>query len=401
MSTRTSTLEKGKVYVLESEPIALHESSNFYAPNARVIPDEQNFLTCLTNDGKVALHESELAYRAINCLDENGDEKLVIRDEYPFISATTSNGRNKYFLNEQSAENANFKFSFRLSRFHDANCSEFYGNDKVLSYHTAQRNIDKTRLKKYHNDSDEWLVGVEVEKVDWRMRDEGSAWEILSTTGWSKEVDGSLGSEGYELVSPILPLFDNNRLESAMVDVKKYINAQSNSDCGGHINISRKNVESSDLLESFKQFAPIIYSLYPKRLTNRFCKAKQWSKYFTYPEKYSAFHIKQNGVVEIRLFSRVTNIDALRWRLELLRLLITDGGNLNQLSQKIGCQESVLYKHFRKQYSHEKIGEKLMLIDKYAKMYGTHRNGISASVKTRINNTMSFDVFSHDYNTNY
>jgi hypothetical protein len=82
-------------------------------------------------------------------------------------------------------------------------------------------------------------------------------------------------------------------------------------------------------------------------------------------------------------------------------MFILDGGNFNQFAQKIGCQESALYKHFRKQYTHEKIGEKIMLMDKYAKMYNTHRNGLSASVKTRINNTMGFDVFTHDYGTNY
>jgi hypothetical protein len=81
------------------------------------------------------------------------------------------------------------------------------------------------------------------------------------------------------------------------------------------------------------------------------------------------------------------------WRLELLQELITDGGNLNQLAQKIGCQESNLYKHFSKHYSHEKIGDKLRLIDDYSKKYGTHRNGISPSVKKRINNTMGYDVF--------
>jgi hypothetical protein len=398
MSTRTSTLEKGKVFILESEAIALHESSNFYTPNARVIPDEQNFFTCLKADGKVALHESEL-YRAIKAIDENGEEKYCVRDEYPYILATTSNFRNKVFLNEQSAENANFKFSFRLSRFHDANCNDFYGDEKLLDYHTQQRRIDKTRLKKFHNENDEWLVGLEVEKVDNRLQQDGEAWEILTDTGWSKERDGSLTRGGYEMVSPILPLFNLTKIEEAVAPVLKYINGGSDDSCGGHINISKKGMESDVLLESFKQIAPILYALYPKRLNKHYCRAKSWSKYFNQNEKYSAFFQKPNGVVEIRLFSRVTNINNLRWRLDLLKMFILDGGNFNQFAQKIGCQESALYKHFRKQYTHEKIGEKIMLMDKYAKMYNTHRNGLSASVKTRINNTMGFDVFSHDYGT--
>jgi hypothetical protein len=155
---------------------------------------------------------------------------------------------------------------------------------------------------------------------------------------------------------------------------------------------------NEELLESMKNYAPILYALYPKRLQRHYCKAKMWSKYTRYNEKYSAFYLKDNGVVEIRLFSRVTNIANLKWRLDLLKLFILDGGNLNQLTQKLGCQESALYKHFAKQYTHEKIGEKINLIDVYARTYGTHRNGISPSVKARIVNTMGFDVFNYNYN---
>ena len=77
----------------------------------------------------------------------------------------------------------------------------------------------------------------------------------------------------------------------------------------------------------------------------------------------------------------------------MLQLLVNDGGTLNQFAQRIGCPESAFYKHFTKQYSHEGIGKKLRLMDEFAKKYGTHRMGISPSVKKRINNTMGFDVF--------
>jgi hypothetical protein len=242
------------------------------------------------------------------------------------------------------------------------------------------------------------LVGVEVEKVDRDLQQEGDAWEILTNTGWAKERDGSLGSNGYELVSPILPLFDNNRIDVATNPVTQWINGKSNSDCGGHVTISKKGLTSVTLLESFKHFVPILYSLYPNRLNNDYCRAKQWSKYFSYPERKQAFNIKDGsyqlgGRVEIRLFGRIINANTLKWRLELLRLLISDGGNLNQFAQKIGCQESIFYKHFALQYKHEQIGEKLQMIDRFSKQYGTHKNGISPSVKKRINNTMGYSVF--------
>jgi len=333
---------------------------------------------------------------------KNGHDVYCIKNEYPYIQATTRNGI-KYFTSEVAAENNNFKFSFRLGRFHDANESDFYGDEKLLDYHTQQRRIDFSKLPQFITESDEYLLGIEVEKVDYALQQEGDAWEMLSNSGWAKERDGSLGDSGYELVSPILPLFDMNRIHNASLPIRKWINGKSNDKCGGHLTISKRGLSGDELMESFKNFAPIIYSLYPNRLNNTYCKAKTWSKYFRYPEKYSAFFIKDGsqlgGRVEIRLFSRITNEKTLQWRIELLQMFIKDGGNLNQLAQKIGCQESALYKHFAKQYSHKQIGKKLRDMDAYAKHYGTHRNGISPSAKARINNTMGFDVFNADYST--
>lgn len=386
-------IEIGQIVVVDNELLPLHKDSNFYVENGKVMPDETNWFTALShNDKKYAIHVSEKDYLAVKATNETGDIVYCIRNEYPYIQAHTQNGI-RYFINEQSAENANFKFSFRLGRFADANSNDFYGDEKLLTYHTQQNKIAKHKLKKYHSDSDEWLVGVEVEKEDFDRQQDGEAWKILHDTGWSRETDGSLGSGGYELVSPILPLFNQEVIDSAVEPVKSLINGKASDRCGGHINISCRNKSGLEVLEMFKQFAPVLYSLYPKRLTNNYCKAKKWDKYSQYPEKYQAFNIKSN-LLEIRLFSRVINVNNFNWRLQLIRMFLQESNSgLNQLAQKIGCQESVWYKHFAKQYTHEKIGDKLRLMDAYSKQYGTHRNGISPSVKKRINNTMGFDVF--------
>jgi hypothetical protein len=396
MSTQIQSIEKGKVFIFESDALPIYHGSNFFVRNAKVVPDEVNFLSCLTTNGKVAIHVSE-DYESIIAKDENGNDVRCIKNEYPYIQAT-SRSNVKYFLNEESAINHNFKFSFRLGRFHDANDDAFYGSEKLLDYHTHAQRIQKDKLITFVNDADDYLLGLEVEKVDYEKQQDGDAWELLTETGWSKERDGSLGDNGYELVSPILPLFDNSRIKNAMNPVTKWINGKSNDRCGGHITISNRKMNGDDLLESIKDIAPIIYSLYPNRISNTYCKVKSWSKYFSYPEKYSALYLKDGsmlgGRVEIRLFSRVTNQNQLTWRIELIQMLIKGGGNFNQIAQRIACPESAYYKHFAKQYTHEQIGEKLKLMDAYSKQYSTHRNGISPSVKKRINNTMSFDVFS-------
>jgi hypothetical protein len=403
MSTNINTIEWGKIYITNDLLIPVHEDSIYFTHGARVIPDGTNFIRVLRNkerEGEVAVHSSELSELTKKATNEDGEVVYVDRNTFPYISAEDVNGRIIYFTSETACERKNFKFSFRLNRYAHADMSSFFGDDKVLRYHThAERlNANKHRLKTFHNDSDVVLMGLEVEKVDYRYREEGEAWQLLTETAWSKEEDGSLGSDGYELVSPILPLFDSTRIKEAIAPVRNWIEGDSDERCGGHITLSHKEKSTHDFLNSMKQFAPILYALYPKRLDNRYCKAKSWGYYERNSDKYSAFYPKDTpstigGRVEIRLFARVRNTENLLWRIDLLQLLVNDTSSLNQFAQRIGCPESSLYKHFSKQYSHEGIAKKLRLIDEYAKKYGTHRNGISPSVKKRINSTMSFVVF--------
>jgi hypothetical protein len=394
--TQSQSLAEGQVFVSNGSLVPIYQDSSFYVENGLVIPDGVNWLKAISNNGTFGVHSSEmhLLRKAKNL---RGEDVYTIRYEYSLVEANDRNGNRVYFLSEEAAEANNFKFSFRLGQFHDAECERFYGDEKLLSYHTSATAINRSKLPKFHDENDEYLLGLEVEKCDSVLQQSGDAWQLLEQTGWSKERDGSLGSGGYEMVSPILPLFNTTKIEQVCESVKKWINGSSDDKCGGHITISKKTLTGDELLESFKQFAPIIYSLYPNRLTNTYCRAKTWSKYFSYNEKYQSFYIKDRnsigGRVEIRLPNRVRNLSTLLWRVKLIQSLIKDGGNLNQFAQKIGCPESTLYKQFAEQYRHEQIGEKLVLIDKYAKLYGTHRNGISLSVKKRINNTMGYEVF--------
>jgi hypothetical protein len=401
---KRNNLKKGELIVFDVEPIELYEGSSHYSSDEenqviiRVLPDEQNWFTCLTNNGKVALHKDELSLSRV-AFDEHGNKVRVIRGEFTLVEGHSNDVGVKYFLNELAAENCGYKFSLRLNQFHDVNDSDFYGEEKLLNYHTSQQRIDRSRLKNFSIETDELLCGIEVEKTDATQQQIGDAWKILDETGWAKERDGSLGSYGYEMVSPILPLFDVERIQKAIEPVRAWINANCDEKCGGHITLSKKGVTTEDLLKQFKHFAPVLYSLYPKRCTNEYCMAREWNKYFTYREKRSAFFMKDyqeaiNGRLEIRLFSRIKTEKDIQWRIELLQMFFNNKEcNLNQFVQKIACSENDFYIHFRKAYSHERIAEKLRLIDVMSKRYGTHRNGISPSVKKRVNALMGMDVF--------
>lgn len=394
----TTTIPTGQVLTFTEAPLQIHNDSAHYQSGAWVVPDNANFITVITNSGKYAISSSELhlAYKAKN---EQGETVYVHRYECNYVRATDKEGDYVHFTSETAAEAAGFKFSLRKNRWLEKASSEFYGEEKLLSYHTSQSRIDRSKLPSYTKESDEWLMGLEIEKTDYSLQQSGEAWELLQEYGWSKESDGSLSSGGYELVSPVLPVFDWERINAAIAPVKNWIDGRSDSSCGGHITISRKGMKGTELLESMKHIAPLFYALYPNRVDNRYCQAKDWKNYKN-ADKYSAFYCKDGsnvgGRIEIRIPSRVVNTKTLVWRIKLVQSLlkeIIEESNLNQIAAKVGSPESKLYKLFAEQYSHDDIADKLRLIHKFAIRYGSHKNGISPSVRTRINQTMGVEVF--------
>jgi hypothetical protein len=106
----------------------------------------------------------------------------------------------------------------------------------TLAYHTTKDNgyVDKT------NPDTLYTIGFEVEKEDGNILSRYSVSDL--TMGWAREHDGSLNDDtGYELVSPIYDLFDD-KLDSDMTDttLRRHINADSSTACGGHINFGKR-----------------------------------------------------------------------------------------------------------------------------------------------------------------
>lgn len=402
-----SQLTAGQLLILpqDKEILPIHTTSSHYQSNAVVIPDGETFVPVLVRERAYAMHKNDDAAVMLSALDETGQKVYVHRYEYNYLRAISSHDRYVYFVSERAAEVANYKYSIRKGVWMDKSNEDFFGCEFQLSYHTSQQSGgDKLKhMKQYVTDSDEWLIGFEVEKTDESLRRQGLAWELFQETGWCKESDGSLGSGGYELVSPILPLFNTDVVNAAINPVRSWIDGRCDASCGGHITISNRKKTAKDLLEEMKAIIPVLYAIYPNRIDNRYCRAKKFNDYLFNIDKYSAFFLKDGrdkvgGRIEIRIPSRVVNTNTLLWRHELIQLLITEvinGSNLNQVAMKIGSPENKLHKFFLKQYCKDTIGEKLRLIHRYSQSYGTHKSGLSKSVRERINKTMDTVVFTN------
>lgn len=213
------------------------------------------------------------------------------------------------------------------------NCEEY-----CFDYHSLKR-------KDMSNDS-RFKIGIEVEKEDSYMMKYELAKDIYGK-GWIKETDGSLNDEtGFELISHTLNLYDCfNEIDK----VKAYIDAGYSSNCGGHIHISDKEKSPRNLFNSIIGYLPLFYALYPNRINGTYSEAKPKDHYGSDHKSSFAIHSK---TLEFRIFPSPKNTDVLKWRIELLRIIVENPIDKADKVQDFMLDiHSVLFKHLIKAYS--------------------------------------------------
>jgi len=275
---------------------------------------------------------------------------------------------------------------------------EIYGNMNIASYHFNgwHPEIEKQFTKFMDKSDNAWNFGFEAEKVDEELADDGNALKIAHLTGFKKEYDGSLGSEGFELISPILPLNNQQVIDTAIAPVSEMLNASTNDSCGGHINLSNNNMSSRSILKGIKGSLPILYSFYEKRLTNRYCPAKPFSSYLRRPTKYSAAYLKTGTILELRLFPAIKNKRILQNRIEMLRLMTGEmfGKTANRIIVEMATPTTSIHRLLMEKLldnSKEKMIQKLRMFKANAEKYGCGK--VSVAAMKKINKLMNFDVF--------
>lgn len=240
-----------------------------------------------------------------------------------------------------------------------------------------------------HSDGSKVRFGIEVEKEDQDVLESVAHKSLYDDTGWAKERDGSLdSSEGYELVSPCYDLMNLSTFYKALENthIKRHINAGYSDACGGHITISVEGYTASEIYEGMSGFFPLIYGLYPKRTTQNYCKAKCKRTMGMAPDKYSAFYIK-HGMLESRIFPAFRDVDNVKWRIELMQIVI---GNINasesEVLKMLVNRNSRLHKHIVKMYkaSNRNVSESLMaLCDRFVQ-YAQQYNHVNLNIALEV-----------------
>ena len=252
-----------------------------------------------------------------------------------------------------------------------------YYSDIDNRYYSNSDNLpeNKKGLKGYHdssidfkNENSKYRIGFEIEKEDSNFNN----FEKLRDIGWDAERDGSLDSStGFEIVSAVYDLMDLKRLKEDTNEIKDFINADYSRSCGGHINISIENLTNIQVFNLIKGYAPLIFAMYYGRIENTYCKAKKVE--LNDMERYSAFNFtKRNGILEIRIFSAVPNLETLIFRTELLQFMFknTRKGSASVIGMLLN-EDSKLTKLLKNVYSDEKYKKLIDRTIKYTDVYST------------------------------
>lgn len=298
-----------------------------------------------------------------------------------------NNGEMGYFSHDSDYVyyNDTYYINSRVAERHDiyycSDCDEYYYSDNGCD--CEEEDDYYGCCFNYHSDNREdissgsvYKIGFEVEKEDSEIKSSTYANDLFQETKWAKENDGSLDNTGFELISPVFPLDTKTTLysQSVIIDsvalVKNHINADYSTSCGGHINISQQGLSSKELLETISGYLPLFYSIYQNRIGNTYSKAQSLKIYLSESDKYRAFNAKHNGVLEIRIFPAVKNVENLLWRAELLRLILNSPtDNHKKALEIISNPKNELHQHLRKVFTPIELLKKVKLFLKYAKQY--------------------------------
>lgn len=226
--------------------------------------------------------------------------------------------------------------------------TQIWGTDTLLGYHySAWHPKIATNFTKYMDKTIGAInFGFEAEKQDYDFRDRDNAIKLAFNTGFKKERDGSLGDGGFELISPVLPLNNDAVINEVLAPVRDILDAGTTDKCGGHINVSINGQSSKDILKKVKGSLPIFYSIYEKRLSNTYCGAYPFSTYLRSPRKYQSFYLKNNDILEFRIFPAIKNNTILKNRIDLMRIVLNElyGKTHNKVILDMATKNSNLYK---------------------------------------------------------
>lgn len=234
-------------------------------------------------------------------------------------------------------------------------------NAGLRSYDEANRSIHPAKF------DNPFRIGFEVEKEDVKWIHRGSLDSYAGRWGWIAVSDGSLNDgAGFELVSPAYNMKEIDKFNELWKEFEA-LDANVSVRCGGHINVSQHALTPDQVIYAMRDFIPLLYAMYPKRLSNRWCKVTKSCDTLAGGDKYRAVNVRDNRV-EFRLFSRVKNRKQLVWRAKLLHYGI-DADRRGKVLTDLRTPGSWLRRHLRQVYTEKELQRRHVLYHHFNEWY--------------------------------
>lgn len=301
-------------------------------------------------------------------IGENMKTALVKRSiRGRFVQINLSNG-NEYFFETQALVKKNgfepCKYCSKYGKKGEKHCSCYRTHQ--VSYHGLTRHSLAGEAR--------FRFGMEVEKEDGNVLQTLYAIPMYHETRWCIENDGSLGSGGFEAVSPILNLMDDKMIGKHLSIAKAIINAKYSSNCGGHIHVSDRTRNTSKLFDDCAGYFPLLYALYPKRCSNRFSAPAKKDRLKGVNKGAIMMHEK---TVEFRIFPSPKNIKTQWWRIKLLRIIVENPrADVRHVIDDMLNTDSELFKHLTTEYDslNTYLPKVRLVVDKAISIEGINLN---------------------------
>lgn len=254
-------------------------------------------------------------------------------------------------------------------------CDEYNRNGCDNCSSNGEHNLRNYHDKNFSDLSNgsRFTVGFEVEKEDSSF---SADYHDVEPDGWTLESDGSLDEEnGFELISPILPLSNIAEVNRQIDLMALYINAEYSSNCGGHIHMADTTKTSRETADGIRGYEPLLIAMYPDRKTGSYSRAKKFDDYLNHPEKYNAINVTDK-TVEIRIFPSPRNTDTLKFRAGMcLYMLKNPTKRAETIVKWLENDKHSFKKLMLKVYSPESIAKKVELLkqivnDKEPRQFG-------------------------------
>jgi hypothetical protein len=125
----------------------------------------------------------------------------------------------------------------------------------------------------------------------------------------------------------------------------------------------------------------MLYSIYEHRTTSTYCPAKKKHEYLR-RDKFSAVYVRSN-TLEFRIFPAVKSVDNLKWRIELVRIMVKNFGATEREVLAMLCDStSEIHKHLAYAVGNDKMMRKVSMFVNYSSLFNdTDLSGDNQEIK--------------------